>query len=577
MKTLFGRIKRLSGEDIFKAVLVSSFAFLVYANSLSNGFVMDDKSILVDNPVLGGSPAALFSRIDTTTEQHLLPYYRPFTYLTYWVENKVHGLEPFYVRLFNLILHSVNAFAFFYLARLITGNSAAALMAGLLFAVHPINAEAVDFNSGGRNTMLATFFVITAYILYKSSVSNKKVSMAAAGGVLFLAGMLSKEFAICLLPFILAEEVINIRKKEEGRPLNAVFRILPFIVATGIYLLMRWSVLSAYGIQDSIIPGFGTERLRNIYYFQDLSTRLLNNLYIIPMYLFNILFPIFLSPKYHLPEDITSHLPVSASGFILIILGLWFLLKKNRPIAIFGLSWIILFWLPVSGLVIFSSDQMADRYLYAPALGLWIICADTFVKYYVLSHRKALFKLVAVVLISAMSVLTFQINRDWRDDLSIFSRIVRKNPDNPNGYVGLGGAYYELGMNDPAYLKKAEDAFKKAMDLTHYYESFSPDKRPPMYLQVLSTKMGNIRFIQSDLKSAIEFYSRALMVWPSDLEARINRAMAYERIGKVKEAIRDYEIFLGTEQGFRMTEPRLFAMERLRALTGGGRSVTEGP
>lgn len=562
-------IKKVLGNDAFKAVAVFLLAFLVYANSLGNGFVMDDKSIMVDNPVLSGDLVSLFNRIDTTSEQHLLPYYRPFTYITYWVEQRLHGLDPFYVRLFNVMLHSVNALVFFYLARLITGNSFSALMAGIIFAVHPINSEAVDFNSGGRNTMLATFFVLTAYILYKRSASKGLSPSAFAGSVLFLIGMLSKEFAVCLMLIILSQEVLKLRKGECAVS-RSILSVFPFFVAVVVYLIMRWQVLSAYGIQSGIIPGLSAERLKDMYYFQDISTRLLNNIYIIPKYFLNIIFPFLLSPKYIVPDDILSHIGVIALGFILIAGGVWFSFKKNRPITVFGLFWFFSFFLPVSGLVVFSSDQMADRYLYAPAMGLWLICSDTFVKYYEGIRRKTLPTLIATALLSAYAAITFQINREWKDDLSIFSRIVRLYPDNPNGHVGLGGAYYELSLNDPIYLKKAEDSFRKAMDLTHYYDGFAPDKRPPMYLQVLSTRMGNIKFMQSDLRSAIEFYSKALMIWPSDLEARINRAMAYERTGAIKEAIRDYEVFLSIPESSLAAEPRLFAIQRLRALSAGG-------
>lgn len=562
-------MKRVLENDVFKGLAVFLIAFLVYANSLGNSFVMDDKSILADNPVLSGDLVSLFNRIDTTSEQHLLPYYRPFTYITYWVENRLHGLEPFYVRLFNVILHSINTLVFFHFARLVTGSSLSALLAGIIFAVHPINSEAVDFNSGGRNTMLATFFVLTAYILYKRSVMRGIFPSAFAGSVLFLIGMLSKEFAICLMFIILAEEVVKLKAGERGM-LKSFLRLLLFFVAVVVYLIMRWQVLSAYGIQSGIIPGLSAERLKDMYYFQDISTRLLNNIYIIPKYFLNIIFPLSLSPKYIVPDDILSHIGVIAFGFILIAGGLWFSFKKNRPITVFGVFWLVCFFLPVSGLVAFSSDQMADRYLYAPALGLWLICSDTFAKHYDVMGRKAMPTLIAVVLISAYAAITFQINRDWKDDLSIFSRVVRLYPDNPNGHVGLGGAYYELGLNDPVYLKKAEDSFRKAMDLTHYYEGFASDKRPPMYLQVLSTRMGNIKFMQSDLKSAIEFYSKALMIWPSDLEARINRAMAYERIGAIKEAIRDYEVFLSIPESSLAAEPRLFAIQRLNALKTGG-------
>lgn len=88
-----------------------------------------------------------------------------------------------------------------------------------------------------------------------------------------------------------------------------------------------------------------------------------------------------------------------------------------------------------------------------------------------------------------------------------------------------------------------------------------------MVIQLLSTKMGNIKYIQGDFDSAREFYSRALQIFPYDLEARINRAMAYEQLGRTEEALMDYKVFLSTPGNY-VKEAKTFAFERIIALSG---------
>ena len=94
-------------KELLTGFLVTVVAFLVYANSLGNSFVGDDHSVILHNPLLRGSPLSLFSGIDTTSDTELLPFYRPLTYLTFLIEQRLHGLTPFFVRLFNVLLHLI--------------------------------------------------------------------------------------------------------------------------------------------------------------------------------------------------------------------------------------------------------------------------------------------------------------------------------------------------------------------------------------------------------------------------------------------------------------------------------------
>lgn len=245
--------------DIRFGLLVAAVAFLVYANSLGNGFTLDDDSVILNNPLLKGDILSLFGSIDTTGEAQLLPFYRPFTYLTFMLEWHLHGFNPFFVRLANVLLHSTNAFLVYRLVRnLNRDNIYVALLAGILFAVHPQHSEGVDFNAGGRNTMLACFFSISTYLLHCKSIERKKLCWAFAGAFLFLTGAFSKETALMILPFIFAIEFQTLRKDDPGARLQTFLRLVPYIAAVAFYLVMRWLTLSKLGIQASIIPGIGT-------------------------------------------------------------------------------------------------------------------------------------------------------------------------------------------------------------------------------------------------------------------------------------------------------------------------------
>src|SRR5574340_1292842 len=190
-------------DQIF-GLLVALIAVVVYANSLGNGFVWDDTNIIITNPALKGPPLPLFKSIDVGRDYELLPYYRPLTILTFLIEERLHGLSPFPMHLVNILLHAANSFLVYRLAWALGRDHYASLLAGLLFAIHPVNTEAVDFLSGGRNTLLACFFVLSALLLQRRGIVEGKNSAALAGSIFFLTALFSKETALMGLLFIVA-------------------------------------------------------------------------------------------------------------------------------------------------------------------------------------------------------------------------------------------------------------------------------------------------------------------------------------------------------------------------------------
>jgi tetratricopeptide (TPR) repeat protein len=552
-------------RDILFGILVAVIAFLVYADSLGNGFAMDDFSVILNNPVLRGSPLDLIFSIDTTSDIQPVPYYRPLTYLTFLIEERLHGFTPFLVRLFNVLLHSANALLVYCLAIGLLQERRAAFMAGLLFAVHPLNSEGVNFNAGGRNTMLACFFVLAAFLSHRRGVIGKRFLWTLAGAAFFIAGLFSKEHAIAVLPFIIWLELSELSGDVSYSRLKAAWRLFPYAAGTGFYLVMRWITLNTHGVQTNIIPGLGAKVLDSLYLIPDMGERLLNNLYIIPKYLLTVLWPTRLSSVYEIPSDIhLMALPVAAAWLVIIGIVIYLLTRGRTSASLFGLFWLFAFWLPVSGIVWFASSPLADRYLYLPAIGIWIIGADQFVRLIPsgrMSHRLA--AAAAAVILLFLSALTIERNMDWKNDVTLFSRVVEDYPENPYGHAYLGDSYFVRGGGEDLLL--AEREFKKALDLQPMvYRNNRPI--PPMYSLMVNNKMGHIRLFRGDYEGALYCYSEALTIYPLDKEALLNRGKALEHLGRYGEAAADYRLFLSAP-GREFAESRPYAEERVRELS----------
>ncbi|HXV85997.1 MAG TPA: hypothetical protein VD793_04825, partial [Gemmatimonadales bacterium] len=156
----------MSGLTHGRAALVAAVAAgLVYTGSLRNRWALDDHPVIEANPAAHSISAALgaaFSPYWPPEGQHSAGLYRPVTVLSYAVDWVVSGGRPWWFHLTNLVLHGlVTGLSVLVLARWLT--PVGSLVAGLVFAVHPVHVEAVA-NVVGRAELLAAAGMLAAVL-----------------------------------------------------------------------------------------------------------------------------------------------------------------------------------------------------------------------------------------------------------------------------------------------------------------------------------------------------------------------------------------------------------------------------
>lgn len=522
-------------NDLMFGVAVALVAFVVYINSLGNGFVWDDELVILANPAVKGALLDIFKTIDTGRATELTPYYRPLSLLSYVAEYHIHGFNPFLVRIVNVLLHAVNTFLVYQVGLLLLKNRSAAVMASLLFAVHPLQSETVDFNSC-RNILLVTFFILCTYLVHAKSIRDNTVAGALGGALLLFLGFLSKEIAIALVPLVGFIEIAQLRAKDVMDRRKAVFRLIPYVVAVVVYLVMRNNALSAAGVTLKIFPGLGS--------------RLLDNLYIIPRYLLSFVWPLLLNCRYFIPEDLHLFaLPLIVAWLSILGILWWLLVRHRTTVTLFGLAWLVVFWLPVSGIVSIPSAPLADRYLYIPAIGLWLLVADQTMRFFPAAPvAKRWCGAIITILLLSLAVVTVRQNRFWRTDVALFSRHVKLYPDQVIGYHNLGCAYMDKEKN----LYLAEQAFDKALVLDPAFPR-------------LQTQLGYLRLQRGDYEGALQHYREAIRLNPLDAEAHLNSGDALEKLFRYGEALSEYQRFLETP-GNELPEARRATVLKVKEL-----------
>jgi hypothetical protein len=512
---------------------------MVYAASLGNGLVWDDAAVIAQNPALRGDPAALFGAIDVTRAIEPTPYFRPLTLLSFALEERAHGLTPWAMHLGNVLLHAACAILVLALARSLIADRGAALGAALLCAVHPIHAEAVNFLSGGRNTLLACLFSLAAFLLHRRSARGGGAAGALLAALLFFAGLLSKEPALLVLPFIVSTEVARARAAPGSSWAGVLRRTAPFALAAVAYLVLRQRALAGAGV-----------RLDALDVLDGLGDRLAQLAFVIPRALLSMVWPPAIAVHYPLPGNLRAiALPLAGAWLAIAAAAAWLLTRGRSAATLFGLAWAVAFWLPTSGVVPIPSGALADRYLYASAIGLWLVVADQGSRLVPEGHpwrRRAAFAVVAVLVLLAASAAVRTL--DWRSDATLFAREVAAHPDDVFGHHNLGTWY----LDQAGDLDAAEREFGKALaiDPGHWR---------------LHTQLGYVRLQRGDLPGALRHYDAALEVDPADAEALLNRAMVLDVLGRQAEAARDYRRFLATPAS-ELPRARPDAEARLRAL-----------
>jgi tetratricopeptide (TPR) repeat protein len=503
-------------KELWIALLVLTAVTLgVYSASFFNGFVMDDEVIIVNNP----QTLSLRNVPDVLLAPDLIkPYYRPLNRATYLFDYRVAGMNPAWYHVVNVIIHLGSVLLLFLVCRRLLPDWRGALVAALIFCVHPVNSEAVNFISA-RNTLLALFFSLASLLSYMDAREKGK-SLPVFSALLFFCGLLCKETAFMMIAVIFLATFLPLLDLDV-RLLwkKLLLTVSPYLLAAAIYFVMR--SYSLQGIVGTSVPAEG------------LFGRIAQNYHIVPQYLVLLLFPTDLTLFHKVPQGGLFNPPWYLPSMLILLGVIWLIVRSRSRAALFGLAWIVINYAPISNLVPIPSDQLTERYLYMPEVGFFIVIGAFFSWAFSKGRYRRLLWGGTAVIVIVLAVMTVQRNLDWRNNLSLFSSGVRNDPTSPAAHYNLGTAYRENGD-----LESARKEWEKTLELK------------PNYADAL-TQMGTLAAVRGDLGRAEMYYLAALKAPPGETDpdksmAHLNLGKICEKRGRPREALQHYLQFLKT-------------------------------
>jgi hypothetical protein len=424
-------------SDPARIAILLLATLLAYANSFQGAFQFDDYNVIVNN-----------TRIHSLSAwwQHVIGI-RPllkFSYALNWISGL--GLSGYHA--VNLAIHCANAVLAYLLLRRFPASDAnraedAAFVAALLFALLPIQTEAVTYISGRSVSFMALFYLAAMLAYAQGNRPNKVFSL-----LLFVAALLVKEVAVTLPLALLLWE------KARGTSTSlALRRTLPH------WLLLALAGLLLLALRDYVSFFTSSFSLRSI------ADNLLTQLHAVTWLLMR-LFALWghnIDPDLPLIRHWTPLLLAEAA----LLAGLLFTgFRQNviRPWLGFGMLWLLLHLLPTNSLVP-RLDVANERQLYLVSIGACFMLAKVFVNLRLSrpAWRVWLNGALAGCLV-LLTLATLSRNLDYRSEIALWEDTVAHSPAKARPWNNLGYAYALAG--DTA---RAQLAYGKAIHLKPDY------------------------------------------------------------------------------------------------------------
>ncbi|MBP7589805.1 MAG: tetratricopeptide repeat protein [Thermoanaerobaculia bacterium] len=447
-------------------MLVPLAALLVYWNSLSGGFVWDDRFLIVDNPRV--QSFARFAELVThdyvfVAETDLsYGYFRPLASLSLATDYALWGSEPFGYHLTNVLLHSACSLLVCLLALGLGASRPVAWVTGLLFAVHPIHTESVAWIAG-RTDVLCFLFAGASLGLFlareRSRSSGARRLCLTASLLCFALALLAKEMVAVVPLWIVA---IAAWRSAGGRlrdRLTGGLRVaLPWLAIVVGYALLRFLVL------DVAPPDAPLEH--------SLARAVASAPSTVVRYLGWMAFPGELSAYVQNPYVTRLADPRLLGSLIALGLLAALVARLSRARAELGLlaAMLALSFAPILNFVRIAGPPdmgapMAERFAYLPSFVFLLLLVTVgemaLARLRRPARRKALAAAGLLVVTPLYAWKTIERNRDWRDEVTFFERATAQTPGAPLLWTNLAQA--EMRAGRPA---EAERAIRQAERLT---------------------------------------------------------------------------------------------------------------
>ena len=357
--------------NLIAFTLIVVIVLIAYSNTFNAAFHFDDNPSIVDN----------FNIKRATADNiiALLHGVRPVVYLSLMLNYSMGGLNPFGYHVFNVGVHIITSCLFYLLVswtlslpvfkdKYADRAKGMGLFAALLFAVHPVQTEAVTYIIS-RTELLATVFYLAAMLFFIRGIQKRKPIYYVGGFLSALLSMSSKEWAVTIPAMIMLYDYMFLSDKK----INIVLSHWP------VYLLaaIPWGfVMSNLNLGSNPSVGFNMVSSSGGTTPPTVLTYLLTSFNVLWTYIRILILPINQNLDYEYPIAKTLfEFPTLFSflGHVAVVSTAFWLYKKKGWLLIpFGVAWFYIGISPVHSIVPVM-DIIFEHRVYMPSIGYFIV------------------------------------------------------------------------------------------------------------------------------------------------------------------------------------------------------------
>jgi len=508
----------MTKKQIFFIFAALALITAVYANSLQTPFYFDDNYI-IDSVKLEN--LSLKSLVRSTF--HSLTKNRPLANLTlalnyYFATDKAQ--DTFLYHILNIGIHlACFLFVFLFLKEILALPAIPqryrdkafplSLIAAVVWAVHPIQTQAVTYIVQRMTSLCALFYLMSLYFYIKARTRRKRIFYLWSG-LAFLLALGSKEIAATIPLAVLLMEWLLLRG--DKKKILAVVLVFILCFAAAAYFFMG-------GQFKDTIDSLKQNKYSNRSFL--ISERLLTEPRVFVHYISLVLFPYYnrfiLDYDFKVSRSLVAPITtLLAVLFILGTVGLALFIRRKNPLAAYC---VFAFWLGhiIEGSVL-NLEIVFEHRMYLPSVflifGLAAAASDLAVK---INLRKRVGLALLGIVLLYLGINTFLKNESWNNPLRFFKHEVQKSPGNFRTFHNLGITY--------AYRQDFENALinlNKALKI-------QPNS------SITYFALGQLYYLSQNYEMAIPFYDKSLSMRLEMPQIYINLSVCYIRLNKIEE------------------------------------------
>jgi len=430
------------------AILLFVVGIILYHKTITFEFIFYDDPIYINNIIFNSNN--VWGTLTWAFTDIVNANWSPLTILSLVIDFKIYGVNAGGYHSTNIILHCFNAILVFFILCRLLKNTRVSFLVALLFLIHPVNVEAVSWISE-RKGLLASFFTLISLVYFYKFKETHNKYFYSLSILFFFFGLMSKSVFVVLPLIFLLVSWYNFNYERFSYKKEIVV-VLPFLILAFIFGLFTIYIHSKSGavISDEFIPFY--ERLFNA----------LNSYVIYLQQLFHP-FNLSINYEYKLIPYTTTIINISVITLIFVIA---YKFREKYKYVIFGLLWFTILLLPVLGFIQSGFTAHADRYLYLPGVGIYLIVVmflnDFSKKSYV---SPIMINIFYYLIITILMVVTWVQYDNWRTTVHLFEHAYSIDNNNYVANMNLANIYIIKGSYNRG-LRHYEKA--KSITPTHH-------------------------------------------------------------------------------------------------------------